>query len=70
LIDRYGSLSDGARLVVAPYMQYRRPADLAIFHRCATSPRVPAGSYYRCFALALNGDHGPNAQPLALPREQ
>lgn len=69
-IDRYGSLSDGARLVIAPYMQYRRPADLATFHRCAISPRVPTDSYYRCFALALEGDHGPNAQPLALTGNQ
>jgi hypothetical protein len=69
-IDRYGSLSDGARLVIAPYMQYSRPADLAIFHRCAINPRVPVDSYYRCFALALEGDHGPKARPLALPRRQ
>lgn len=69
-IDRYGSLADGARLVIAPYMQYRRPADLVVFHRCAVSPRVPADSYYRCFALALEGDHGPNARPLALSDKQ
>ncbi len=69
-IDRYGALSDSARIVIAPYMRYRRPADLAIFHACAISRRVPLASYYRCFALPLEGDHGPKAQPLALSREK
>jgi len=69
-IDRYGALSDSARIVIAPYMQYRRPADLAIFRACAMNKRVPPASYYRCFALALEGDHGPKAQPLALSREK
>jgi len=68
-IDRYGALADGARLVVAPYMQYRHPADLAIFHRCAVSPRVPAAQYYRCFVLPLEGDHGRTARPLAMPHK-
>ncbi len=69
-IDRYGALADGARFVAAPYMQYRRPADLAIFHRCAVSPRVPATQYYRCFALPLESDHGPTARPLAMPHKK
>ncbi len=69
-IDRYGALADGARFVAAPYMQYHRPADLAIFHRCAVSPRVPAAQYYRCFVLPLEGDHGPTARPLAMPHKQ
>jgi hypothetical protein len=65
-IDRYGALSDSARIVIAPYMQYRRPADLAIFRACTTSKRVAPASYYRCLALPLESDHGPNARPLAL----
>jgi len=64
-INRYGSFSDGARLSVEPYMHYRQPQDLEVFDRCATSPRVPPASYEACFALPLEGDHGPNARPLA-----
>jgi hypothetical protein len=69
-IDRYGALSDSARVVIAPYMQYRRPADLAIFRACTTSKRVAPASYYRCLALPLESDHGPNARPLALSRKE
>jgi hypothetical protein len=66
-IDRYGSFDDGARYAAVPYMHYRRPQDLAVFHACATSSRVAAESYYRCFALPPQSDHGPNALPLAMP---
>ena len=65
-INRYGSLADGARVAVAPYMEYRSPTDLAIFDRCATSRRISAEWYAACFALALKGDHGANARPLAM----
>ena len=40
-------------------MEYRSPKDLAIFDRCATSRRIPADWYDGCFALPLDGDHGP-----------
>jgi hypothetical protein len=65
-INRYGSFADGGRVAVAPYMEYRSPKDLEIFDRCATSRRVPAERYAACFALALEGDHGANARPLAM----
>jgi hypothetical protein len=68
-IDRYGSYADGARYVIAPYMQYRAPADLAVFHRCATSRWIPAKSYYRCFALPTDGDNGPGARPAIMRRK-
>jgi hypothetical protein len=67
-IDRYGGFADGSRLVVAPYMQYSNPKDLTIFHRCAISRRIPAASYYRCFALPHHGTHSANARPLAMQR--
>ncbi len=67
-INRYGSFADGARVAVAPYMEYRSPKDLAIFDRCATSRRIPAQWYAACFALPLEGGHGANARPLAMQR--
>jgi hypothetical protein len=67
-INRYGSFADGGRVVVEPYMEYRSPKDLAVFDRCATDRRIPAALYAACFALALDGDHGANARPLALQR--
>ena len=65
-INRYGSFADGARFAVEPYMEYRSPTDLAIFDRCATSRRIPANWYEGCFALSLEGSHGPGARPLAM----
>jgi hypothetical protein len=67
-INRYGSFEDGGRYAVEPYMEYRRPKDLEIFDRCATSRRIPAEFYDACFALPLEGSHGANAQPLAILR--
>jgi hypothetical protein len=60
--------ADGARIAVTPYMEYRSPKDLAIFDRCATSRRIAAERDAACFALALEGDHGANARPLAMQR--
>jgi hypothetical protein len=65
-IDRYGTFDDGARVAVQPYMSYRNATDLAIFDRCATSTRLPRALYPACFSLALEGDHGPKARPLAM----
>jgi hypothetical protein len=67
-IDRYGGYADGARYVVSPYMQYRALADLTIFHRCATSRRIPAASYYQCFVLPPEGTNGPGARPAVMKR--
>jgi hypothetical protein len=67
-IDRFGSYADGARYVVSPYMQYRAPADLAIFPRCATSQRNPTASYYQCFVLPPDQENGPGARPVAMRR--
>ena len=67
-INRYGSFEDGARFAIAPYMEYRKPEELAIFDRCATSRRIPRESYDACFALPLEGRHDANARPLAMLR--
>jgi hypothetical protein len=65
-INRYGSFANGARFAIEPYMEYRGLKDLAIFDHCATSRRIPADWYEACFALSLEGSHGPDAQPLAM----
>ena len=67
-INRYGSLADGARVAVAPYMEYRSPKDLAIFDRCATSRRIPKKWHEACFAMPLEGNHGVDARPIAMQR--
>jgi hypothetical protein len=51
-IDRYGSSFDGeTRYMIAPYLHYSTENDLAIFHTCATSRRIPTELYYACFAI-------------------
>lgn len=65
-INRYGGLADDLRVIVAPYMEYRNPKELAIFDRCATSRRIAAERYAACFALPMEGSHDSNARPLAL----
>ena len=67
-INRYGSLADGARVAVAPYMEYRNPKDLAVFDRCATSRRTPKERYAACLALPISGDNGADARPIAMQR--
>jgi hypothetical protein len=67
-IDRFGAAADGARFAIVPYMHYRTPRDLEVFHRCATEKRIPAHRYEACFALALDESNGPGARPLALRR--
>jgi len=68
-INRYGSFADGTRFAVEPYMEYREPRDLAIFDRCANSRRTPPTQYEACFALPLEGRHGPESRPLAMLHE-
>jgi len=67
-INRYGSLKDDSRFAAAPYMEYDDPKDLAVFDRCARSPRVPADRLAACFALPLEAKHDGKARPLALER--
>jgi hypothetical protein len=67
-INRYASFSDGSRLAIETYMEYRSPKNLEIFDRCATSRRIPAELYEACFSLPLDARHGPGARPLAMLR--
>jgi hypothetical protein len=65
-VDRLGMLGDGARYAITPYMLYRRPSDLAVFHRCATSRGVPAALYHGCFVLE---EWDGRALPLAMRKK-
>jgi len=67
-IDRFGTMADGARYAVVPYMSYRTAKDLEVFHRCATARRIPAAMYYRCFVLAPGESGRAGASPLAMRR--
>ena len=50
-IDRFGFFLDGrGRYLIAPYLRYRRTADLLGFDACAKRLRVNPSRYYRCFA--------------------
>ena len=65
-IDRLGHFSDGSgRYAINPYMLYRKESDLLVFHTCATSKRVPAASYHRCFVIDVPPSGGVGT-PLAL----
>jgi hypothetical protein len=51
-IDRYGSSFDGeTRFMIAPYLQYERENELAMFDRCANNKRIKPELYYACFAV-------------------
>ena len=66
MIDRLGYFQkNDTRYAISPYMQYRSENDLLQVHRCATDRRIPASSYYRCFAM---DETGPNSvgRPMAL----
>jgi hypothetical protein len=61
-IDRFGGSPDGAeRYMIGPYLYYRTVYDLAVFHRCATSRKIPAAQYYNCFVIADPDDPRPVA---------
>lgn len=68
-IDRLGNFADDSgRYLIHPYRLYRSERDLAVFHRCATSRRVPAADRPRCFVMTDDEQHKPNPLPLALMR--
>ena len=49
-IDRFGGSPDGSvRYMIAPYLPFRTEHDLYPFHKCATSRKGSADSYYQCF---------------------
>ena len=51
-IDRFGAWPGGKeRYLIAPYAIYEKEDDLLFFHQCATSSRLAAADYYRCFSI-------------------
>lgn len=68
-IDRLGNFSDGSgRFLIHPYMLYGEPAELAVFHRCATSRAVPPSDRPRCFVIDDDEAERRHPRPLALKR--
>lgn len=68
-IDRFGGSPDGSgRFLIAPYLHYGDQEQLAVFHQCATSKRVPASAYYRCFVLDYSGYETGDISPMALKK--
>ena len=68
-IDRLGNFIDGsARFLIHPYMLYREPADLAVFHRCVASRAVKPADRPLCFVISDDEAQRRNPRPLALKR--
>lgn len=68
-IDRFGGSLDGAqRYMIAPYLYYQVESELAAVHRCATSQRVPAAAYYKCFVFDDDDEAKSAPLPVALKR--
>jgi hypothetical protein len=68
-IDRFGIYSDRERrYLIAPFLLYRAESELAVFHRCASSKRIPAASYYKCFVIDDDTRAGANPKPAILDR--
>lgn len=68
-IDRLGNFTDGsARFLIHPYMLYREPADLSVFHRCASSRAVKSADRALCFVISDDEAQRRNPRPLALKR--
>ena len=68
-IDRLGNFIDGsARFLVHPYMLYREPAGLSVFHRCVSSRAVKPADRPMCFVITDDEAQRRNPRPLALKR--
>lgn len=66
-IDRLGNFLDGSgRYLIHPYLLYRSPADLAVFHRCMTAKRIADAQRPRCFVIADQEQRKRNPLPRAL----
>jgi hypothetical protein len=64
-IDRFGSSLDGDyRFMIAPYLYYRTPDELLVFHKCATDKRVPTALYHACFVID-DQETGARPEPMA-----
>lgn len=68
-IDRLGNFADGStRFLVHPYMLYREPADLSVFHRCMSSRAVRPAERPLCFVISDDEAQRRSPRPLALKR--
>ena len=68
-IDRLGNFIDGSgRYLIHPYLLYRAPGDLAVFHRCVTSKAVAAAEKPLCFVINDQESRKRKPLPLALQR--
>ena len=68
-IDRLGNFFDGSgRYLIHPYLLYRAPADLAVFHHCTTAKAVAAAQRPRCFVISDAQSRSRKPLPLALQR--
>lgn len=68
-IDRLGNFFDGSgRYLIHPYLLYRAPGDLAVFHRCMTAKAVAAAQRPRCFVISDEQSRKRKPLPLALQR--
>jgi hypothetical protein len=68
-IDRFGNFSDSSgRYLIHPYLPYRQPGDLAVFHRCATSKAVAPADRAACFVITDDEAQRKDRRPLALKR--
>ncbi len=53
-IDRFGYFNSGeGRYVISPYIQYRQPADMLIYHQCAMRQGLSREEYYKCFSVVV-----------------
>ncbi len=56
-IDRFGYFNSGeGRYVISPYIQYRQPADMLIYYRCAARQGLSRKDYYKCFSVERGGE--------------
>jgi hypothetical protein len=68
-IDRFGGSPDGSqRYMIAPYSYYRDKNDLYAVHTCATSKRVAASEYYKCFVFDEDKESRGVSLPVALKK--
>ena len=68
-IDRLGHYLDGSgRYLIHPYLLYRVPDDLTVFHRCMISKSVPDAQKPRCLVISDQQSRKRKPVPLALQR--
>jgi hypothetical protein len=68
-IDRLGHYLDrSGRYLIHPFLLYRAPSDLAVFHRCMAATSVAPKQKPRCFVISDEQSRKQKPLPLALER--